>query len=76
VTPAPIIAEGTELGNGWRRLMMYYKPTIIMAGMMFNSIINAVIWPLMGYLNTKIMFSVIEMTYDVEKGRAELFYYL
>jgi len=47
-----------------------------MLGMIINGMLNSFSWPLMGWLNTKLMFSLIEMTYDVEKGQAELYYYL
>lgn len=66
--PDPIKADGTEKGNGWLRLSEYYRPKCIMVGMMFNSILNAMAWPLMGWLQTKLMFSLILMYYDLEKG--------
>jgi len=74
--PALVEAEGKELGNSWRRLAKYYKPKCIMFGMMCASIINSFSWPLMGWLNTNIMFSLMEMTYDVEAGRQDLYFYL
>ena len=32
---------------------------------MFTSLLNAIAYPIMGYLVTRIMFTMMELTYDI-----------
>jgi len=45
--------------------MSYYEPKIFAYLMMFTSLLNAIAYPIMGYLVTRIMFTMMELTYDI-----------